>query len=1057
MSFDKKNITTDFKTKAGSLMAILRSVNGLLLHFNASGKFLSAFYSGVDLLPLDTNELAGKHLREVFDEGLAEKFVDAIAKTLSIDNLVFDFDIHTNGRRYFTSRFTKFNDEEVICLARDITKQRETELEFKKSEERFRNLVLNLNEAVYEFDETGILTFVSPAIEKSTGFCPSELEGNNIGNLIKDTRYNAKNQISKLLYNDELQNDYRIFNKAGEVRWARFTTKAIIKDGVFRGGAGAIIDITDNKKSEINLRKSIKKYQLLAENISDVITVHNYTKNKFTYISPSVFQLRGFSPEEAVGQAINEMVHADFHGILKDFSARLVSEFLASPNLKKADTIELMQICKNGSLVWTETVSQLRYNDNGDVESISVTRDIDTRKKTEKKLIKYAEDLEILEDKFSSVFNLSPVIMLISYTDDKGIIDVNRKFIEKLGYSKEEVYGKVSEDFKMFDDPGTGPMIREILKSEDLVSDFEVKVRTKSGNLLLCQLAVSKIKLKNFTYILSTLVDITAIKENELKIKNLLNQQKLITEISRGINLPGTFRNLICNSLQLIGLQTGADRVFILEYLNDDLPADWISPSPYEWCRERISPRSSLFHYLPEDTLLSVKNIILQNGSLIADNISSLPFEIFSILESLKIKSLLIYPLYFQDKLNGYIGLELQTDYKTWTIYETGLLKTLSNIFATVFERKSVIDKIIKSELRLKLAIDGARGGIMDRNIATDSMTFSDGWYRMTGFTPHELNSGPSRWECLVSPEDSLLVKEAIDKHFDGEDEFFEVIYRIKTKDGLYKWILEHGAVVKRAADNRPIRAIGISIDITKQKETEIKLRESVETQQKLFSVISHDLRGPLGNFIKALDLLSDKSILDGKMRSKLLEELKKSSKTTFTLLENLLNWSSSQSNTIRIEPWHYSISKLLHDNVEQIASVANSKFINILMSVDDRLSVYCDKDSINLVIRNLLANAIKFTRENGTIRISTAERGSRIEVIIEDNGVGMDKVTAENLFTMNTFRSTYGTNNEKGSGLGLVLCSDLIDRNGGRLRAESKPGEGSRFIFTLPESGNLM
>ena len=120
-------------------------------------------------------------------------------------------------------------------------------------------------------------------------------------------------------------------------------------------------------------------------------------------------------------------------------------------------------------------------------------------------------------------------------------------------------------------------------------------------------------------------------------------------------------------------------------------------------------------------------------------------------------------------------------------------------------------------------------------------------------------------------------------------------------------------------------------------------------------------------------------------------------------------------------------------------------------MNVQEELSVYVDKESVDLVVRNLLSNAIKFTRKGGEIVISTQNAGDFVEVIIADNGIGIPKEIAEDLFITNSFYTTQGTNREKGSGLGLVMCRDFVEKNGGKIHVESIPGNGSKFIFTLP------
>jgi len=222
-------------------------------------------------------------------------------------------------------------------------------------------------------------------------------------------------------------------------------------------------------------------------------------------------------------------------------------------------------------------------------------------------------------------------------------------------------------------------------------------------------------------------------------------------------------------------------------------------------------------------------------------------------------------------------------------------------------------------------------------------------------------------------------------------------------------------------------------------------------TKDKLFSIISHDLRGPIGSFMQVIELLTSDIQITPDVQDSLLLELKDMSKNTFYLLENLLSWSRSQRSEIVYNPRTIIVNELIKENISLLANAAGQKTITLQFETKANYSAYADYDMVNLVVRNLLSNGIKFTRVGGLIVIHISDRKEFIEVEIADNGVGMSQEVADKLFTDNNFHSTYGTGNEKGSGLGLVLCKDFVHRNGGSIRVESVQDKGSRFIFTLP------
>ena len=245
---------------------------------------------------------------------------------------------------------------------------------------------------------------------------------------------------------------------------------------------------------------------------------------------------------------------------------------------------------------------------------------------------------------------------------------------------------------------------------------------------------------------------------------------------------------------------------------------------------------------------------------------------------------------------------------------------------------------------------------------------------------------------------------------------------------------------------------------ILNQKNDEISiqrdhLNELNQTKDKLFSIIAHDLRGPIGNTSSFLEVLTEN---DGEFtKEQLLENLillKDSSKATFKLLENLLTWARSQKGEIEFNPVPNDLFKVVQSNIDLFASNAENKKILILNNLDQYLIFDFDSDMINTVVRNLINNAIKYTREAGQITISAKKVDSKIEISVNDTGIGIDSETAKKLFTSDLKpNKKEGTIGEKGTGLGLILCKEFVLKHNGNIWAESELGRGSTFSFTLP------
>jgi len=183
------------------------------------------------------------------------------------------------------------------------------------------------------------------------------------------------------------------------------------------------------------------------------------------------------------------------------------------------------------------------------------------------------------------------------------------------------------------------------------------------------------------------------------------------------------------------------------------------------------------------------------------------------------------------------------------------------------------------------------------------------------------------------------------------------------------------------------------------------------------------------------------------------ISELNKLSQTTYILLENLLDWSSSQMGEIPFSPKNIDINLIVKENIDLILTKTQSKHFRLYVNMPEPTLVFADENMIKAVIRNILSNATKFTPNNGLIDIYITEENGFIKLHIQDSGIGMNETDLNKLFRTEIHHSTLGTSNEKGSGLGLILCKEFIEKNGGTLSVISKPQKGSTFSFTIKKA----
>lgn len=235
-------------------------------------------------------------------------------------------------------------------------------------------------------------------------------------------------------------------------------------------------------------------------------------------------------------------------------------------------------------------------------------------------------------------------------------------------------------------------------------------------------------------------------------------------------------------------------------------------------------------------------------------------------------------------------------------------------------------------------------------------------------------------------------------------------------------------------------------------KKTKEQLFEEINAKNKFFSIISHELRNSFSlilGFVRIMqefrDSLSEEEITD------LINDLGSSSKTTYELLENLLYWARIQTTGIRIKTEKLMVADIAAKTIVTLKDIAHKKEIQLISTVEPDKAVYADSNMVHTVVRNLVSNAIKFTDKGGSVTIAAETYEDYTQVSVSDTGVGIDPEKLGKLFRIDTKVTTLGTSNEKGSGLGLVLCKEFIDLNGGQIGMTSVVGRGTTIWFKLP------
>ena len=327
---------------------------------------------------------------------------------------------------------------------------------------------------------------------------------------------------------------------------------------------------------------------------------------------------------------------------------------------------------------------------------------------------------------------------------------------------------------------------------------------------------------------------------------------------------------------------------------------------------------------------------------------------------------------------------------------------------------------------------------------------FNKTWLDFTGRTmEQEFGNG---WAEGVHPDDFDFCLQTYVTAFDKKESFL-MDYRMKNKFGEYRWIRDFGRPFFDV-DNTFLGYIGSCYDITENKNNELQLIELNAEKNKFFSIIAHDLKNPFNSIIGYSELLVEQ------IRDKDYEKIEEfsniifqSSNRAMDLLTNLMAWAQSQSGRMDFNPTNFDIIPLIDEVTLLLKDFASHKSILILNSLPSSIHVYADKEMIGTVLRNLISNAIKFTQPEGKVTISAMEMQNHLIVSVSDTGVGMSKERIDKLFNISDCYSTPGTQNEKGTGLGLILCKEFVNKNNGEIWVESKAGEGTTLNFSLLKS----
>lgn len=739
-----------------------------------------------------------------------------------------------------------------------------------------------------------------------------------------------------------------------------------------------------------------EKYKLLSEHSSDVIGVFNIKNKRFTYLSPSILKFSGYTPEEGMQLHFRRFIHRDsVPSMLKTINSNF-KKFLVTNDSEKHFLIQFKYIKKNGNVSWAEFSAHFQYNLNKELELIGITHNINH--------IKTIENQLRTSKRFYKIAHEIADMGHWEYDITSRNLQWSDELYKILGTERASTKASIDNYFEFIHPDDYKQVLQKYYYAFEHFEKYEIQYRLKlkDGKIkhINDKCRVEKDKDGKPVIAIAIIQDITSKVEKEKTIKQL---SQAVEQSPVSIVITNKEANIIYAN-EFTSKVTGYDNSELLgknpKILNSGL-------TPKEDIKNLWTTLAS------GNTWHGIFTNRKKNGDIYSES------AIISPLKTLN------------DEIYAYLAVK-----------------------EDITEKLKAEQEIAASEKRWKMAFESANDGVWDWNIQTNKLLLSDRWHKTLGYKNNEIASMQTIWEEVIHPSEYVQARNAIKEHINGKTEFYSDIHRMRCKDGSYKWFQDRGKVITFTEDGKPERMIGAHFDITTRMKLQQELQKLINDKDQFMSILAHDLRSPFNG------LLGFMSIIIEDLEDYKIEELRNmllvvndTAVNIYNLLEDILTWSKSQSGSLVYEPNLLNIYETFEDVYELLNPSAVKKLITLEVISPKNLQIMADQNMMRTIIRNLISNAIKFTRPSGKIILSAELETNHLLIQVKDNGIGMNNITMSKLWNKSTPYTTKGTENEAGTGLGLLLCKEMVELHGGKIWVESELGNGTSFCFTIPLS----
>jgi len=760
-----------------------------------------------------------------------------------------------------------------------------------------------------------------------------------------------------------------------------------------------ISDITGRKQIELKLIENEALFHSIFENSTSAVFLLDKHGNYMT-VNPAYLEITGYNFNDFKNKNAGFITHPEDMPKLKS----ILMEALAGKRIKYQEEVRILH--KNRKTIWINLSATVHYNTKNEFQYILGTfNDITQRIEIEKELKNSLE-------KFTTLFKNVPIG--ISVTDSNGNLIENNAISEKiLGISTDEHNNRrydgaewkiIRPDYSIMQAEEYASV--RALKENQRVENVVMGLQKPDNQITWISVTAVPLNIENYGVIIayneiSELLETKkAVEKKNDELGNRIKELQCLFEVSRIAQqyneISADFFNIIIHTLALA------------------------------------------FQY-PESTCA---RIFYDNAEYKTASFNETQWKLSKdiVANSIKIGEIQVY----------YTCQMPTFDEGSFLKEERSLLNAISDIISSFIERKT-------SELKLKklsVAVEQNPATIAITDINGNIEYVNPAFTETTGYTLEEAIGKNPR--ILKGQElSNVFYRDLWDTILSGKVWKGEFVN--KTKFG--KLYFEEATISPiKNEKSEIINFIAIKEDITKRKlakealiASEQKLRESNATKDKFFSIIAHDLKSPFNSILGFTNLLiSNIEKYDKSRIHQFVTSILNAAEQAFKLLENLLEWARAQTGNIIFNPETIVVELVVRDIVNLLYSTAKNKNISITYDLEI-IEIFADRNMLNTILRNLISNAIKYTKSEGKIQIFARDDGKFAQFTIKDNGVGMSQENVSKLFKITEKISLPGTENEKGTGLGLLLCKEFVERHGGKIWVESELGKGSKFMFTIP------